>query len=75
MKILSCAIVLTACFTASALAQATQGDQSNHQLAPQQKSQQYVPPPLSPAERMRCRLHRPGLNAASRRACTTIRGR
>jgi hypothetical protein len=54
MKILSCAIVLTACLTAFALAQAPQKDQSNHQPAPQQKSQQYVPPPLSPAERMRC---------------------
>jgi hypothetical protein len=67
-------VVLTACFTASALAQTPQGDQSNRRLALQQKSEQYVPPPPSPAERMRCKVQRPGLNAASRRACRAIKG-
>jgi hypothetical protein len=75
VKILSGVIFVTICLTESALAQAPQGDQSDHQLAPQQRSQQYVPPPLSPAERARCRLHRPALNVASRRACRAIKGR
>jgi hypothetical protein len=75
MRILSFIVVLMACFTTSALAQAVGRDQFNYQLALQQKSQQYVPPPLSPAERARCRLRRPALNAASKRACKTLKAR
>jgi hypothetical protein len=75
MRFLSFMIVLMACFVTSALAQAPKRDQFSYQLALQQKSQQYFPPPPSPAERARCKLHRPALNAASRRACKIIKSR
>jgi hypothetical protein len=71
MRIRSFMIVLVACFTASMLAQALGGDQFNYRVALEENSQQYVPPPLSPAERVRCKVRRPALNAASRRACET----
>jgi hypothetical protein len=70
MRIRSFMIVLVACFTTSTLAQALGGDQLNYRVALEQNSQ-YVPPPLSPAERVRCKVRRPALNAASRRACET----
>jgi hypothetical protein len=70
MRIRSFMIVLVACFTTSMLAQALGGDQSNYRVALEQNSQ-YVPPPPSPAERVRCKVRRPALNAASRRACET----
>jgi hypothetical protein len=75
MRILSFTVLLMACFTTSALAQNPGGDQFKYQLALQQKSQQYVPPQLSPAERSRCRLRRPALNAASKRACKILKER
>jgi hypothetical protein len=75
MRILSFLIVLTACFSTFALAQAPARDRSSNQLALQQKSQQYFPPQPSPAERVRCKVRRPALNAASRRACKTIKAR
>jgi hypothetical protein len=75
MRIRSFMIVLMGCFTTSALAQAPGGDRLNYRLALEQKSKQYVPPRPSPAERVRCKVRRPALNAASRRACKTIRGR
>jgi hypothetical protein len=68
MRIRSFMIVLVACFTTSGLAQALGGDQFNYRVA------QYVPPPPSPAERVRCKVRRPALNAASRRACEAISG-
>jgi hypothetical protein len=75
MRIRFLMIILMACFTTSALAQAPGGDQLNYRLALEQKSQQYARPSPSPAERVRCKVRRPALNAASRRACKTIRGR
>jgi hypothetical protein len=75
MRIRSFMIVLMACFTTSALAQVPKGERFNYQLALEQKSQQYVPPRPSPAERVRCKVRRPALNAASRRACKTIKER
>lgn len=74
MRIHSLMIVLVGCFTTSALAQAPGGDHLNYRLALEQKSQQSAPPPPSPAERIRCKVRRPALNATSRRACKTIRG-
>jgi hypothetical protein len=68
MRIHSFMIVLVACFTTSMLAQAMGGDQFNYRVA---QNSQYVPPPPSPAERVRCKVRRPALNAASRRACET----
>jgi hypothetical protein len=70
MRIRSFMIVLVACFTTSMLAQAQGGDQFNYRVALEENSQ-YVPPPPSPAERVRCKVRRPALNAASRRACET----
>jgi hypothetical protein len=75
MRIRSFMIVLVAGFTTSVLAQAPGGDQFKSRLALEQKTQQYTPPKPSPAERVRCKVRRPALNAASRRACKTIRGR
>jgi hypothetical protein len=74
VRFLSCIIILMAYFVTSALAQTRDGDQFKYQLA-QQKSQQYSPPRPSPAERARCKLHRPALNAASRRVCKMIKAR
>jgi hypothetical protein len=65
-------IVLMAYFVTSAFAQTQDGDEFKYRFALQQKSQQYFPPRPSPAERARCKLHRPALNAASRRACKMI---
>ena len=73
MRICSFMIVLVACFTTSMLAQALAGDQFNYRVALEQNSQ-YVPPPPSPAERVRCKVRRPALNVASRRACEAISG-
>jgi hypothetical protein len=70
MRIRSFMIVLVACFTTSMHAQALGGDQFNYRVALEENSQ-YVPPPPSPAERVRCKVRRPALNAASRRACET----
>jgi hypothetical protein len=75
MNIRSIMIVVMACFTTSVLAQAPGGDQRNYRLALEQKTQQDASPPPSPAERVRCKVRRPALNAASRRACKGIRGR
>jgi len=75
MRFLFFIIGLMVCLTTSALAQAAGGDEFNYRLALQQKSGQYVAPPLSPAERARCKLRRPALNAASRRACKAFRSR
>jgi hypothetical protein len=75
MRIISSMVVLMACFATLAFAQAPNGDRFNYQLALEQKPQQYVPPPPSPAERVRCKVRRPALNAASRRACKTIKAR
>ena len=75
MRSLSFVIVLTACFTTSAFAQPQKGNEYGYQLALQQKSQQYFPPRPSPAERVRCKVRRPALNATSRRACKTIKAR